>query len=235
MAAVVETTRIPVTATVERAALRGGLGELRQKFLLLTRVRVFGRAREEEKLRVYEYERGLVREGGSMALEVFRWDEVRTVTYSRTPHFQGGRYTGTTFVYRFTRRDGVSFFIDGSFIDPEHGKRAAAAPANRHRCWAELGESAARQVAGAQLEPARAALTIGDRLSFGDIVISLRGVHTVRYGIVPWTRVVRVEAREGRAYLRLVDKAVPLSDRPISRVPNFILLAELVERLAKSG
>ena len=234
MSAVVETTRIPVTAAVEHAALRVGLGRLRQKFLLLTRVRVFGRAREEEKLRVYEYEHGLVREGGSMALEVFRWDDVRTVTYSRTPHFQGGRYTGTTFVYRFTRRDGLSFFIEGSFIDPKHSKRVAAVPANQHQCWAELGESAARQVAAAQLESARSSLTIGDQLSFGDITISLRGVHTVRYGIVPWTRIVRVEIREGRPYLRLVDKSVPLSARLISRIPNFVLLTDLVELLAKS-
>jgi hypothetical protein len=235
MSAVVETTRIPMTAAVERAALRAELGALRQKFLLLTRVRVFGRAREEEKLRVYEYERGLVREGGSTALEVFRWDDVKTVTYSRTPHFQSGRYTGTTFVYRLTRRDGVSFFIEGSFIDPKHTKRVISAPANQHQRWAELGESAARQVAAAQLQSARSALTIGDLLTFGDIAISLRGVHTERYGIVPWTRVVRVELRAGQPYLRLVDKSVPLSARSVSRIPNFVLLTDLVDSLAKPG
>jgi len=235
MSAVVETTRIPVTSAVERAALRGELGRLRQKFLLLTRVRVFGRPRAEETIRVYEYEHGLVREGGSMPLEVFRWDEIRTVLRSRTPHFQNGRYTGTTFVYRLTRRDGISFFIEGSFIDPERDRRAASVPANQHLRWAELGEAATRYVAAEQFASAQSALTIGDRLSFGDIVISLRGVHTERYGIVPWSRVVEIQVREGRACLRLVDKSVLLSARSAGRVPNFALLTALVESLAKSG
>jgi hypothetical protein len=235
MSAVVETTRIAVTAAVERVALRGDLGRLRQRFLLLTRVRVFGSPREEEKFRVYEYEQGLVREGGAMALEVFRWDEIRTVTYSRTPHFQSGRYTGTTFVYRLARADGVSLLIEGSFIDPKRSRRAASGAPSQHQRWAELGEAAAHHVAAAQLESARSALAIGDRLSFGDIVVSLRGVHTATHGIVPWTRVARVEIREGRPYLRLVDKSVQLSARPVSRVPNFVLLTELVDSFAKTG
>jgi hypothetical protein len=235
MSAVVETTRIPVTTAVERAALRTELGRLRQKFLLLTRVRLFGRPREEEKFRVYEYEHGLVREGGAMALEVFRWDEIRTVTQSRTPHFQNSRYTGTTFVYRLTRRDGISFFIEGNFIDPGQNRRAATAPANQHLRWAELGEAATRYVAAEQFASAQSALTIGDRLTFGDIVISLRGVHTEKYGIVPWSRVVEIRVREGRPYLRLIDKSVPLSARPVGRVPNFVLLRALVDTLAKSG
>ena len=235
MAAVVETTRVPITAEAERAALRGEMGRLRQRFLLLTRVRMFGAPREQERLRVYEYEHGLVRDGGGMALEVFRWDQIRTVTYSRTAQFQGGRYTGTTFGYRFTRHDGVSFLMEGSFIDPAHSRRAASSPANQHQRWAELGEAAAHRVAAAQAEAAHSVLSIGDRLSFGDIVISLRGVHTEKYGIVPWSRVVEVVIREGRPYLRLVDKSVPLSARPVSRIPNFVLLTDLVDSIVKTG
>ena len=235
MAAVVETTRVPITAEAERAAMRAELGRLRQRFLLLTRVRVFGGPREEEKQRVFEYEHGLLREGGGTALEVFRWDQIRTVMYSRTARFQGGRYIGTTFGYRFTRHDEVSFLIEGSFIDPKHSRRAAAGPANQHRRWAELGEAAAHRVAAAQSESAHSVLSVGDRLSFGDIVISLRGVHTGKYGIVPWSRVVEVVIREGRPYLRLVDKSVPLSARPVSRIPNFVLLTDLVDSIVKTG
>jgi hypothetical protein len=235
MSAVVETTRFPVTAAVERVALRGDLGRLRQRFLLLTRVRVFGAPREEEKFRVYEYEHGLVREGGAMALEVFRWDEIRIVTYSRTPHFQNGRYTETTFGYRLARADGVALLIEGTFIDPKHSRRTISGPPSQHQRWAELGEAAAHHVAAAQLEPARSALAIGDRLSFGDILVSLRGVHTDTHGVVPWTRMVGVEIREGRPYLRLVDKSVRLSARPVSRVPNFVLLTDLVDSFVETG
>jgi hypothetical protein len=87
----------------------------------------------------------------------------------------------------------------------------------------------------AQSEAARSTLAIGDRLTFGDIVISLRGVHTEKYGIVPWSRVVEVELREGWPYLRLVDKSVPLSARQAGRIPNFVLLTDLVEEFAKPG
>ena len=117
MAAVVETTQVPVSAAVEQAAQGGGLGELRQAFLLLTKVRVFGRARDEETLRVYEYDEGLVRDGGGRELEVFRWDEIDAVLQSFTPQFQGGRYSGTTFAYRFKRADGATFMIDG-IVEP---------------------------------------------------------------------------------------------------------------------
>lgn len=231
MSAVVETTRIPVTAAVERAAERGELGRLRQKFLLLTRVRMFGKPREEEKCRVYEYERGFVREGGAMPLEVFRWDDIKTVLSHCTPHFQNGRYTGTTFVYRLTRRDGVSFMIDGNFIDPRRMRRGAVAPENQHRRWGEFGEAVARYVAAAQLPAAESALTIGDRLSFGDIVVSLRGVHTAKYGIVPWSRISGIRAHEERVLLRTRDKVLTVSARPVSRIPNFALLTTLVESL----
>ena len=231
MSAVVETMRVPVTAAVERAAERGELGRLRQKFLLLTRVRMFGKPREEEKCRVYEFERGLVREGGAMPLEVFRWDDIKTVLSHCTPHFQSGRYTGTTFVYRLTRRDGISFMIDGNYIDPRRMRRGALVPENQHRRWAEFGEAVTRYVAAAQLPAAESALTIGDRLSFGDIVLSLQGVHTAKYGIVPWSRISEIQAREDRVVLRTRDKVLTISARPVSRIPNFALLTALVEAL----
>jgi hypothetical protein len=233
MTAVVETTHVPVTAAVEQAARGGGLGGLRQAFLLLTKVRVFGSPREEEKVRVYEYEHGLVREGGGTEPEVFRWDEIDSAMQSVTPHFQGGRYSGTTFAYRFARSDGVSIVIEGTFIDPAHSRRAASVPMNQHRCWAELGAAAIRYVTDAQLGGAKAALTSGERVAFGDIVLSLPGVHTEKYGIVPWTRVVEVYTREGRVYLKLADKAVVLSARPASRVPNLPLLKILIDTFAK--
>ena len=236
MTAVVETaTQVPVTAGVEQAARGGELGALRQAFLLLTKVRVFGKPREEEKLRVYEYEHGVVREGGGAELAVFRWDEISDAMQSVTPHFQNGRYNGTTFAYRFARSDRVAFVIDGTFIDPAHSRRAASVPVNQHRCWAELGAAAIRYVAEAQTAGAKLALTTGERLTFGDIVISLQGVHTEKYGIVPWTRVVEVYTRDGRVYLKLGDKAVLLSARPAGHVPNLALLKIVVDTFAKHG
>jgi hypothetical protein len=236
MTAVVETaTQVPVTAAVEQAARGRDLGALRQAFLLLTKVRVFGRPREDEKLRVYEYEHGVVREGGGVELTVFRWDEISAATQSVTPHFQNGRYTGTTFAYRFTREDRVSLLVDGTFIDPAHSRRAASVPVNQHRCWAELGSAAIRSVAEAQTDGAKSALTAGERLTFGDIVISLQGVHAEKYGIVPWTRIVEVYTRDGRVYLKLGDKAVPISARPAGRLPNLALLKILVDTFAKHG
>lgn len=235
MMTVVETTHVPVTAAVEQAARSGSLGGLRQAFLLLTKVRVFGRPRPQEQLRVYEYEHGLVREGGGTGLEVFRWDSIATAMQSITEHFPSGRYTGTTFAYRLTRDDGVSIVIAGTFIDPAHSRRAAALPVNQHRSWGELGAAAIRHVTDAQLADAKAALTTGERLVFGDVVVSLPGVHTEKYGIVPWTRIVEVYTREDRVYLKLADKAVPLSARPAARVPNLALLKILVDTFAKHG
>jgi len=235
MSAIVETTHIPVTTAVERAARRSDLGQLRQKFLLLTRVRVFGKPREEESYRVYEYEHGLVREGGMMALEVFRWDEIRTVMQSRTPHFQNGRYTGTTFVYRFVRRDGVTFFVDGTFIDPQRTRHTGAVAASQHLRWAEFGEAVTRYVAAVQLPAAQAALTIGDRLTFGDIVISLQGVHAGAYGVVPWSRVDAVHVRDGRVHLKTGERSFALSAGPVGRIPNFVLLTSLVDSFKDTG
>jgi hypothetical protein len=70
---VVETLDVAVTPTVKQAARQHELGDPHQKFLLLTKRKLFGKPHEEEEeeeYRVYEYENGLVREGGGMPLPV---------------------------------------------------------------------------------------------------------------------------------------------------------------------
>jgi hypothetical protein len=231
---VVETTQIPVTPAVAQAAGRGELGQLRQAFMLLTKVRLFGKPREEEKFRVYEYEDGLVREGGNMPLVVFRWDQVRTVFQSSTAHFENGRYKGTTFAYKLTRNDGAEFSIDGRFMDPRRaGRAAAAARPNQHQRWADFGEAVTRYVAGQQLLDAQATLTIGQQLAFGDIVISMQGVHTQKFGVVPWSQIKDVQVRSGTVQIRKEGKFLSLSSRPVGRIPNFVLFMVLVDALRK--
>jgi hypothetical protein len=217
---------------VTQAAGRNELGQLRQSFLLLTKVRLFGKPREEEKFRVYEYEHGLVREGGGMPLVVFRWDQVRTVLQHSTAHFENGRYKGTTFSYQLTRSDGAQFAIDGRYMDPRRAR--VSGPANQHRRWAEFGEAATRHVATRQLLDAQATLTIGQQLAFGDIVISNQGVHTQKYGIVPWSQIKDVQVRNGTVQIKKEGKFLSLSSRPVGRIPNFVLFMVLVDALRKA-
>lgn len=233
MSQVVETTQIPLTPDAAQAAGRGELGGLRQSFLLLTKVRLFGKPREDEKFRVYEFEHGLVRDGGGMPLVVFRWDRVRTVLQNSTAHFENGRYKGTTFAYRLTRDDGAEFSIDGRFMDPRRIPRAAAAAVNQHRRWAEFGEAVTRYVAARQLLDAQATLTIGQQLAFGDIAISMQGVYTHKFGVVPWSQIKDVQVRNGTVQIKKEGKFLSLSSRPVGRIPNFVLFMVLVDALRK--
>lgn len=234
MSKVVETTQIPLTPEVEQAAGRSELGRLRQRFVLLAKVRVFGKPREEDKFRVYEYEEGLVREGAGLPLLVVRWDQVRTVTQSSTAHFTNGAYRGTSFRYKLTRNDGVEFVIDGSYMDPRRSARAAKAPVSQTRRWAEFGEAVTRYVASRQLLDAQAMLTIGQQIAFGDFVVSTQGVHTQKYGVVPWSQIKDVQVRNGYVQFRKEGKFLPLSSRPVSAIPNFVLFMVLVDALRTS-
>lgn len=233
MSQVVETTPVPLTPEVTQAAVRAELGRLKQGFLLLTKVRLFGKPRPEEKFRVYEYEHGLVREGGGMPLVVFRWDQVRSVLQHSTAHFENGRYTGTSFAYRLARNDGAEFVIDGRFLDPRRSARAAGLPPTQSRRWAEFGEAVTRHVAREQLLDAQATLTIGQQVDFGDIAISMQGLHSQKFGVVPWSQIKDVQVRNGYVQIKKEGKFLSLSNRPVGRIPNFVLFMVLVDALRK--
>lgn len=233
MAKVVETQQIPLSPEAEQAAARTELGRLRQSFLLLAKTRVFGKPRDEDKYRVYEYDNGLVREGANMPLLVVRWDQVRTVTQSSTAHFTNGAYRGTSFLYKLTRNDGAQFSIDGSFMDPRRSARAAKSGPNQQRRWAEFGEAVTRYVASSQLLDAQATLTIGQQVAFGDFVVSTQGVHTQKHGVVPWSQIKDVQVRNGYVQFKKEGKFLALSSRPVSAIPNFVLFMVLVDALRK--
>jgi hypothetical protein len=81
-----------------------------------------------------------------------------------------------------------------------------------------------------QFPVASAALARGEQLAFGDITISLAGVHTAK-GFVPWTSIREVRVQGGFVRIKQADKFFALSWEPVGRIPNFPLFFTLAENL----
>jgi hypothetical protein len=229
-----------------QAARERGLGRLRQSFtvagLRLLKSHSHG-------VQVFEFEQGLLRQQPGAPPETFRWDQIATVlggsianyrTSSITP-YDRGRYRGTNFTYTITRRDGVSAKITGFYQDPARlSARSRQAISKNHResiqrRYAALGEDTARHIATAQLPAAQAALARGEELTFGDITISAGGVRAGQRDPVPWTEISDVEVEHGTVRIKQAGKSLPLSRRPVSEIPNFLLFATLADTLRKRG
>ncbi|MEV7927864.1 MULTISPECIES: DUF6585 family protein [unclassified Kitasatospora] len=230
MVKVVETTDTQITAAVAEQAQQAGLGLLRQCFLVLTKTRLFGKPREEEKLRVYHFDHGLVHEGGGLELTVFRWDEVSTVMQATVAHYSHNIYTETDFSYRFIRDDGETFTIDGKYRDPRRAKLSGGDRGTQLGRWAELGEVAAHYVAATQLSGARASLADGGELAFGDLLVSSAGLRTVKRGLVPWSDIKSISVVNGYLVVKKDGKFLSLSNTAVSRIPNYALFMMLLGR-----
>jgi molecular chaperone DnaK len=221
-----------------RAAQEQNLGALRQAFTIPVRF-VF---KKDEELRVFEFEHGLVQEPAGSPPLTFRWDQIATVRqYSVVSYKSTGSYQWTSFTYTFTRGDGASVEIKGTFQDPARApwRKQRALQRDPHhvtqRKYAELGQAAARRVAEAQLPAAQAALARGEEVTFGDIAISATGVRTARRDTVPWAEITEVTVQKGIVSIRRAGKFWPLSGQGVSKIPNFVLFMALAEALRKSS
>ena len=77
-----------------------------------------------------------------------------------------------------------------------------------------------------------ARLERGEKLTFGDITISLAGVHTAK-GLIPWNSIKDVQARQGVITIKQAGKFFPLSSQPVAKIPNaqlFFMLADALRR-----
>lgn len=220
---------------VDRAAARHALGPLRRSFLLLTRVRMFGGPRDEDKVFVHEYEHGLVRQEAGREPVVFRWTDVATVTQSQTERYTNHRYTYTTFTFVLTRHDGVTHTMEGRFKDPAKGVGLTGPLWESDRLYGRLGEDITRHVATVQLPDASARLRAGEELEFGPFTLSERGLRTSRNEFVLWTGLSRVQLHEGTFSIVRSGERRPFESCRVSRIPNFVLFVTLARTLHSAG
>lgn len=152
--------------------------------------------------------------------------------YSTTHVHYNRVYQHTDFRYDLTRSDGRVLRIDGSYLDPALSKRGS--PASWKYRLAMLGQAAARQVAQAQLPGALAAVQQGQSLAFGDIVINMSGIAS-KHNATPWSSIREVQVSKGNVRIRKEGKFLPLSKRPISKIPNVLLFVALADTLRDSA
>jgi hypothetical protein len=222
-------TPAPVFPEVARVAQQYELGQLRQSVeMLREKLKLFKSEFAGTGNWLYEFEAGLVRRRAGAAPEVFRWDQVGTVLQSSTRVYRNNWYQRTDFCYDLTRCDGALLRIDGHYLDPALSKRGS--PTFWTYRYAMLGQAAATQVAQAQLPGSLAALRSGQSLAFGDIVVSTSGIQS-KSSATPWSSIREVQVSTGIVRIRKEGKFLPLSSRPVSKIPNFLLFIALTDAL----
>lgn len=222
---------VGTSPSVDRAAAEYSLGALRRSFLLLTRIRMLGEPRDEDKVFVYEYEHGLLRQDAALEPVVFRWADIATVTRSETEHYTNRTYKHTTFEFVLTRRDGLLHTMEGRFKDPAKGPSLTGSLWEREHLYARLGEDIARYVAAALLPGASARLAAGEELAFGPLALGERGLRTIRGELVPWAQIARIQVHEGTFSAVRTDSKRPFESCRVNRIPNFVLFVTLARNL----
>jgi hypothetical protein len=221
-------TPASVFGEVTRVARLYELGPLRQSVEMMRELGLFKSELVGTGNWLCQFEAGLVRGRPGAAPEVFRWDQVETVWQSSTHVYLRGMYQRTNFWYGLTRSDGTLLRIDGSYLDPALSRRGS--PTSWTYRYAMLGQAAATQVAQAQLPGALAALRSGQSLAFGDIVINTSGIQG-KHSATPWSSIWDVQVSKGIVRIKTEGKFLPLSRRPVGKIPNFLLFVALTDAL----
>jgi hypothetical protein len=221
----------PPSAAVTRAAVQYGLGRLRQTVAL--RKNLFLGIRTQVTGYIYEFDDGIVHERQDNTVEVYRWDQISTVLQSSTRHYTNSRYRNTSYHVVLNRAAGGSLALAGAFLDPSITRRGNSRSRETHLLYRIL-DAACQRVSQLQLPVALAALGRGERLAFGDITISLTGVHTAK-GFVPWTSISEVQVQNGYVRIKQAKKFFALSGQSVGRIPNFPLFFTLAEKLRLSS
>jgi hypothetical protein len=214
---------------VMRAAESNNLGGFERILVRRTSKRIFGKA---EVSRIYDFEEGIIHEGTDEALLVLPWDKIVSVYLSSTRHYLNGRYTWTGYGATAVLAGGGKLALSGAFLDPAYRDDKKQRTADEFEIYL-LMLDAARSASESQLPGTLARLRQGEELAFGDIKISLAGVHTVK-GFVPWDTVKDVQVRNGVAQIKQAGKFFPLSRQPVGQIPNLPLFSLLASAL-RSG
>ncbi|MCZ4102852.1 hypothetical protein C8250_033965 [Streptomyces sp. So13.3] len=178
------------------------------------------------KVRIYAFESGVVRHQADTEPQVFRWDQIATVSQSVVNRFTNGRYKGTSFRYALTRTDGAQIHFLGSYKDSAYARRAD--PNHWARRYNQLGQRANQRVSQLLLPSAVEALRRGDSLAFGKIAISADGIQS-KTGLVPWADISSVSADNGYVTINGAGTFWSLFSKPVSEVPNVPLLMTLAD------
>jgi hypothetical protein len=215
---------------VMQAAQANGLGQLVRVFTRRKRPRLFGPAQVTS--RIFDCEEGLVYQSVSDGkVHVYSWDKVVQMYLGSTRHYVNGGYTYTSYSSTVILSDGGKLSLTGMFTDPALSRRKRPTANDEHEIFM-LMSAASKVVSQEQLPDAVARLERGEKLTFGDITISLAGVDTAK-GLIPWNGIKDVQARQGVITIKQAGKFFPLSSQPVAKIPNaqlFFMLADALRR-----
>ena len=214
---------------VLQAAKSNSLGGFERTLVRRTRKRIFG---EIAVTRIYDFEEGIIYEGTDGVLRAYHWDKIVQVYLASTRHYVNGRYTWTGYGATVVLADGGKLALSGMFLDPAYRDDKKQRTADEFEIYL-LMVDAARSASESQLPGTLARLRQGEEVAFGDIKLSLAGVHTVK-GFVPWDTIKDVQVRNGVAQIKQAGKFFPLSKQPVGQIPNLPLFS-LLARSLRSG
>jgi molecular chaperone DnaK len=220
-----DTAKTGAAAQAAQEAKKHNLGQFRQSFTAPKKQGLFRKPSAEGVVEVVQFERGLVLLRASSPPSSFRWDQIRTVLQSSTERYVNHVYQGTRYSYTFTCDNGMSWKPAGTYM-------ASLSGSIEYR-YATLCENVARHAADAQLPGRMAALDRGEDLTFGDMVINARGVRTAKHDMVPWAEISDLQVERGYVRIKKAGKFLPLSLKPVSQIPNFLVFITLADTLRK--
>ncbi|RKE20184.1 DUF6585 family protein [Streptomyces sp. TLI_171] len=167
---------------------------------------------KEAAKRIHCFEHGLVASDRSGRPVAFRWDAM-TVLQEITRRYVNGVYTGTRYKYTLVKQDGA-LELTGFYADPE--------------VW---GVAIQHEVTRVQLPGVLELLRQGGTARFGDITVNAGGMATVKRDGVSWGEIQRVEVKQGVVFVAKAGKLLAWSNTPVSKIPNFFVFLEVVDRL----
>lgn len=162
--------------------------------------------------RIHCFEHGVVAAGRDGRPVAFRWDAM-TVLQEITRRYVNGVYTGTTYKYTLVK-PGATVELTGFYADPE--------------VW---GVAIQHEITRVQLPGVLELLRQGGTVQFGDITVNAGGMATAKRGGLAWGEIQRVEVKQGVVFVGKAGKLLSWSNTPVSKIPNFFVFLEAVDRL----
>ncbi|MFC9897476.1 DUF6585 family protein [Nocardia sp. NPDC127579] len=164
---------------------------------------------DEVAEQVYVFEHGMIHRESKGQLTVLRWSEIRLLANVTRHYSQGGYYTRSSHNYTLLRADGgKTFFTHLLFPDGE---------------LAVLGELIEQRVTEVRVPKAIEAVSAGQRLDFGDLIIDASGISS-KHGTLPWPEVESVEPKEGKIVIKKSGNWLRWSKTPVSEIPDVSVL-----------
>jgi len=168
---------------------------------------------------LYDFEQGIIYEETDEVLRVYPWSKVASVYVSSTSTFINKRYISSRYSATLVPADGEKLVLRGLYMDPAIVYDKKGLSADHHQTYLLMAAGAAI-VSEAQLPGALARLQRGEELAFGEVKISLAGVH-IDKGVIPWNTVKDVQVADGYAQITQAGRFLPLSRQPVGRYRTF--------------